>query len=268
MLGFAATAMVRGEEAWLQPERFNVTPGATFRVELATSEGFASPGSALDAAFVGRIQARLGDEPVAIHAPLAGLPALHYGMTVPRPGVAVVAVELKPLSLERSASEVETYLRAIHASDALRAAWAAVPAPARWRETTVRHAKVFVRVGEPPADERSWSVPVGPGLEIVPDRDPTALQAGESLPVRVMRRGMPVPGLVLAFVSDGETREHVTQTDENGRASAVLDVAGRWFVQGTELRRATAGGREWESESTTLMVAVRPVAPLPAPKST
>jgi uncharacterized GH25 family protein len=47
----------------------------------------------------------------------------------------------------------------------------------RWRETYVKLAKTFVRVGQPTADQ-SWREPVGLALEIVPLADPSTLLVG------------------------------------------------------------------------------------------
>jgi len=121
----------------------------------------------------------------------------------------------------------------------------------------VKTTKSFVRVGEPAADERAWAGSIGLGLELVPERDPTALRAGDELSVRVLRAGAPLAGLTIAFVSAGETREHVAVTDDGGRVCAVVDVRGTWLVRGTDLRRATAPGFEWESDCTTMVVEVR-----------
>jgi hypothetical protein len=164
---------------------------------------------------------------------------------------------LKPRLLELEPGKIEPYLREIHASESLRAAWAALPEPKRWRETYVKHAKTFVRIGEPAAGDRSWAQPLGLGLEVVPERDPTALGVGDTFAVRVLHAGEPLAGFVVGFVSAGETREHVVVTDGEGRAAAPLDVPGLWLVHGTFLRRATAAEREWDSDFTTLVVDVK-----------
>jgi uncharacterized GH25 family protein len=111
---------------------------------------------------------------------------------------------------------------------------------------------------EPAAEERAWAEPLGLALEIVPERDPTTLRVGDALPVRVLRGGQPLAGFALGYVSSGETREHVAVTDAEGRATAMLDVRGTWLVHGTDLRRAVGAiDREWESDFTTMVVAVR-----------
>ena len=253
---FAASA-AHAHDTWLQPERFAATPGATLDFGLTSADGFNGPDTAIKPERVATVRGRLADEAVALTSPVAGEKALRFSATLPRPGVAVVGVELKPRVLELEAGKIETYFREIHADEPLRAVWAAVPEPRRWRESYVKNAKTFVRVGEPAADERAWAQPLGLRLEIMPERDPTELRAGEALPVRVLRGGAPLAGFTLAFVSAGETREHVVVTDDDGRAQATLDVRGAWLVHGTDLRRATAADLEWESDFTTMVVEVK-----------
>jgi hypothetical protein len=251
------TAGLRGHDTWLQPERFAVTPGAMLAFDLTSSDGFVGFQTAIIPERVARVAARLGGAELTAGALTATEKTLRFPVTVGRPGVMVVAVELKPRLLELEPDKIETYLREIHASDELREAWAAVPAPRRWRESYVKYAKSFVRVGEPPAEERAWAEPLGLALEIVPERDPTALKEGDALPVRVLRGGKPLAAFALGYVSAGETREHVAVTDADGRATATLDARGVWLVHGTDLRRVMAADREWESDFTTMVVEVR-----------
>lgn len=251
------TGAVRADDVWLRPERPFVTPGAMLRVLLSRSESFDADETAISPDQIVRTVVRLGDQSPSLVNPVARAEALALSMTLPRPGVAVVAIELKAQTIEIPERDVEGYLRAIHASDGLRAAWLEVPTPRRWRETCVRTAKAFVRVGEPPANERSWSEPSGLSLEIVPELDPTALQAGDELRVRVIRSGTPLAGCVVAFVSRGETHEHVVVTDEDGRAAAPLDVRGAWLVRGVYLRRSSTPDPAWASEVTTLTLDVK-----------
>ncbi len=248
----------QAHDAWLQPERFAATPGATLMLELTSADGFVEFKTANKPERVARTFGRLGAAELKWAPAVAAEQTLRFPVTLPRPGVAVVGVELKPQLLELESDKIETYFREIHAGDELREAWAAVPEPRRWREHEVKHAKTFVRVGEPAAEERAWAEPLGLTLEIVPERDPTTLKEGDALPVRVLRGGKPFAGFVLAYVSAGATREHVVLTDLEGRASATLDLPGRWLVHGTDLRRVPgAMDREWESDFTTLVVDVR-----------
>lgn len=253
-LGLVSAA---AHDTWLQPERFAATPGATLVLDLSSADGFVGFQTAIPAERVARVVARIGGTEIKPGLVAPTEQTLRVPVTLARPGVAVIAVELKAQFLELEGEKIELSLREIHAGEDLRAVWAAVPEPRRWRESQVKHAKTFVRVGEPAADDRSWGEALGLGLEIVPERDPTALKEGEALPVRVWRGGKPLPDFALTYVSAGETREHIAITDAEGRASARLDQRGVWLVRGTDLRRATETAREWDSAVAAMVIEVK-----------
>jgi hypothetical protein len=258
LVGGALVLGAGGHDTGLQPERFAATPGATLMIDLPSADGIGGFQAPIKPERVARTWARLDGGDARLGAAVVAEQSLRFPVTLTRPGVAVLGVELKPRSLELAPDKIEAYFREIHASDDLREAWAAVPEPRRWRENYVKQAKAFVRVGEPAAGEHAWAEPLGMGLEIVPERDPTTLKEGDALPVRVWRKGVPFAGFVLGYVSAGETREHVAITDVEGRATATLDVRGTWLVHGTDLRRAVgATDREWESDFTTMVVELR-----------
>lgn len=104
--------------------------------------------------------------------------SLLFSTPLPEPGIATVWVELAPKSLDLTPDQVKEYLDEIGASPEIRRAYEAAPEPRRWREVYAKHAKTFVRVGQPQED-RSWAEPVGMDLEIVPEKDPSTLKAGD-----------------------------------------------------------------------------------------
>lgn len=246
---------LRADEVWLTPERFGVTPGATMAFSMTSGVAFRDRTIAVSPPEAERVVARLGNEMLA--TVIAGETTASFSITVPRPGFVVLSLELKGQTIDLPFDRVEARLRAIRASAALREEWAAIAGSGRWREIEVKRATAFVRVGEPEAGDRGWAVPLGRGLEVIPERDPTVMGAGEELPVRVLSSGLPVSDFALAFVSWEEKYEHVVVTDEAGRASAPLEIVGRWLLRGTRLIRSNTAGRDWESETTALVVEVR-----------
>ncbi len=91
-------------------------------------------------------------------------------------------------------------------------------------------AKALLLSGKPGAgfDRR-----IGLPLEIIPERDPYALQAGEPLPVRLLLRGKPASGCELLLArADSATPEFRSagRTDAAGRLAVRLDGAGPWLI--------------------------------------
>lgn len=253
---FAAVATVcatgaAAHDTWMAPRAFRVAPGATLLLELTSGSGFPALDWAPEPERLGVARVRLLGETAEIEKRERGEHALMLMTPVRAAGVATVWIATKPVTLTLEEAEVEAYLHEIGAEAAARL-WRARKAPRTWRETYRKLAKTFVQVGGGPDD--SWREPVGLELEIVPESDPFALRPGASLPVRVLKRGKPLPGLAVAATAPGAERRIVT-TDAHGRASVALDRPGPWLLAGTEIRPK---GDAWESDFTTLTLEVRP----------
>ena len=94
-------------------------------------------------------------------------------------------------------------------------------------------------------------------LEIVPEKDPTTLRAGDEFPVRVLRNGAPLADFSLGIVREGRTNRAFKKTDVAGRAVFKLPRAGKWLLRGTELRSSNKPAIDWESDFTTLSFEVQ-----------
>lgn len=102
---------------------------------------------------------------------------------------------------------------------------------AQGRELYSRYSKLLIgRTGE------LATHPLGHALEIVPEKDPATLAAGESLPVKVFFRGKPLAGVRVSAASAGaEIKGHdfpvTAETDADGRALLKLDRGGLWYAR-------------------------------------
>lgn len=77
---------------------------------------------------------------------------------------------------------------------------------------------------------------LGHTLEIVLEKDPAELNAGESLPIRVLFRGKPLADAqVAAAYAGANLKGHkypvVARTDAEGRAALKLDRPGLWYAR-------------------------------------
>jgi hypothetical protein len=170
-------------------------------------------------------------------------------------GVATFWVELKPKALQLTTAQVREYLDEIDAPKAITQEWANAWKPRRWREVYTKHSKTFVRIGEPQSD-RSWAEPVGMRLEIVPEKDPTALRVGDEFPVRVLKDGAPMAAFPLGIVFEGSAKGRIEKTDADGLVTFRVDRKGRCLLRGTDLRRSTQTGVDWESDFTTMTIRI------------
>jgi uncharacterized GH25 family protein len=158
---------------------------------------------------------------------------------------------------------ISKYLEEINASDSLKAAWKRAAKTTPWRERYSKHAKTFAILGETTEGAREaarkdtmWSVPVGLKLEIVPEKNPASLKAGDAMPVRVLKDGKPLVGFMLGLSREGQKRSTFQRTDAEGRATFTLGKAGQYLFRGTELRFVNEPEINVESDFTTLTLNV------------
>jgi uncharacterized GH25 family protein len=255
LLGTAT--LVAAHETWLLPSSMRVATGRT--VALDITSGMAFPANQLPIApqRVVRAEVRIAGKVESLRTPRATRRSLRYSWTPSRPGVATISVALAPRSLELEPKLIEEYLAEINADSVIRAQWESVPAPRRWREMYTKSATSFVRVGRFGPDS-SWQSPVGLDFEIVPEADPTALSAGDELPIRVLLHGAPIVGFPVASRREGTATATFVKTDASGRARIALPRAGRWLLFGTKLRRVHEPKLEWRSDFVTTTIGVAP----------
>lgn len=257
-------AAARAHDTWLLALRAVVPPGAELLLDLTSGMRFPANEAAVAPERVASARVRLGGVTDTLLAPRRGTHAVRFRAPLRRPGVAVIAVELRPREISLDSSQVESYIAEVGAPDSVRTAYLRqlpVGGVRRWRERYAKHAKAVVRVTSPqrpaPAADSAWREPLGAALEIVPAVDPTAVRPGGVLLVRLLAAGQPVPFAAVGFAGPAAGRDQLGRTDAGGRAAFPVPRGGRWLVRATVLRRSAASGFDWESDFATLTGATR-----------
>ena len=263
MLGSVVSAFAH--DTWLISATNFGRVGTPFRLGLTSGETFPNDDFSIVSNRVARAIVREAGVTRSLPRPTAAALRLEYMWTPRSAGVASVGIELQPKTLVLEPRLIDEYLREIDATDAIRATWKSLGDKQKWTESYTKHAMTFVRVVPAKSDsawiaDKSWTRPLGLALELVPERDPTALRAGDTMVVRVLRRGAPVPGFSVGAIREGRSKASFFHTDAAGRARVIVDADGRWLLNGTSLRRSTTGATVWESDfvTATLHVAPRP----------
>lgn len=242
-------------DTWLLPNRFAVAPKESVTVGLTSGMAFPEDESGPKRERVQQAKCRLAGRTFEIADITAGPKSLLFKTELPAAGIATIWVVLPGRSIELKPEEVTEYLDEIAAPPSVRKQWAEMT-PQRWREHYTKHQKTFVRVGESQGD-RSWAEPLGVGLEIVPERDPTGLNVGDEFPIRVLKDGAPHKDFAVNAVAAGETNGETKRTDAEGRIVFRFAKAGQWLLRGTDLRKSAKAETDWESDFATLTLAVK-----------
>jgi uncharacterized GH25 family protein len=248
------SATVSAHDTWLLPSRARVPAGGTVVLDLTSGMRFPKNDVPVKPERLEKASLLLRGKEVAISERSLEKNALRLRVRPAEAGIATLSVESKPRTLELSAKEVREYLEEIGAWETAGKQWSA-GGSGRWRETYVKHAKTFVRVGEPKADD-SWREAVGMTLELVPEKDPTQLKPGDELSVRVLRDGRPLPGLSVGLASAGDAKGILRTSDSDGRVTFPLPRPGWWLLRATQLTKSSKPDADWESHFATLTVFV------------
>jgi uncharacterized GH25 family protein len=250
---FATSAI--GHDTWLVADRTKATPNTIITLDLTSGMAFPALEAAPKRERVGNASCRLAGQTFEISDISAGAKSLQFKTKLSAEGIATLWIKLPPRTIELKPEQVKEYLDEVSAPELLRKQWNEMKEPRRWRESYTKHPKTFVRVGNPASDQ-SWNAPVGMFLEIIPEKDPTALRAGDDFPVQVLKDGKPLAGFALNAVSAGETKGETRLTDSSGRATFRMSRDGRWLLRGTNLRKSDRPNIDFQSDFATLTIEV------------
>jgi hypothetical protein len=163
------------------------------------------------------------------------------------PGLLVVGYHSHPSSVELPAEKFNQYLKeeGLDAVAALRAARGQSGAVAK--EMFTRCAKSLMLSGPAGAGQRDHAL--GFTLELVAERNPYALAAGQDLPVRLTYEGRPLAGaLVVAMNQSNPSERQAVRSDKDGRARFRISGSGMWLIKAVHMIEAPSGSKaDWAS---------------------
>ena len=238
-------APVFAHDLWIEPTIFSPDAGQIVGVRLRVGVGFLGdslprdPGLLNQFVFVdaaGRkpVVGRPGDDPAGF-------------LRVAMPGLVVIGYRSNPSAVELAAEKFNQYLKeeGLDAVAALRARRIETGASAR--ELFSRCAKSLVLSGSP--SEAQSDRLLGFTLELVAERNPYAIPAGQDLPLRLTYQNRPLAGaLVVAMNRLNPAEKLAARTDNDGRVRFRLRPGGMWLVKAVHMVQAPAGANaEWES---------------------
>ena len=86
-------------------------------------------------------------------------------------------------------------------------------------------------------------------LELMAERRPDRLRAGESLPLRLLYEGRPLAGALVTARQRADPHQRIAlRSDADGRVMLPLAHPGDWLVNAVHMRPAPEGsGADWES---------------------
>lgn len=241
LLSVLLTPLV-AHDFWIQPSTHRARPGEVIKVRLMVGEKGKGDGLKRNPDRFHRFSSAMGSK----ETPLLGLDGSDpAGFVRPQDeGILTLIYTGKPSRLELAAPKFEAYLREEGLESISEARQAAGRTNATGRERFIRSAKALVQVGDSHAGwDRAQNLP----LELIPEADPFALQAGQSLGLRALLEGKPLAHLRVTAIDEDGVFVH-GRTDAEGRVSLPLPHAGRWILKAVHMRPVTDDPSvDWES---------------------
>jgi uncharacterized GH25 family protein len=242
-LALAAPAFAH--DFWIEPSTFRPAVGSTLGVGLFVGQGFRGDALPRNPAMIARfvLVTDAGQTPIGGRA--ADEPA--GSVRIDQPGLALIGYRSLDSQVSLEAAKFEAYLKeeGLEAVIGARAKSGDSQKPSR--ELFSRSAKSLVEAGG--EGSVGYDRVLGLTLELVPEKNPYAMKAGDALPVRLLYEGKPLPGaLVIALSHDDPETKVAQRTDADGRVTLRLAKEGAWLVKAVHMVPVTGSpNADWRS---------------------
>jgi uncharacterized GH25 family protein len=250
-------APLLAHDLWIEPTTFSPAAGEIVGVKLRVGVDLLGDPVPRDPTLINQfiVEDAEGRKPVVGRdgADPAGF------VRVPGPGLLVVGYRSNPSRVELPAEKFAQYLKeegleAVATERARRGQRGAV------REMFSRCAKSLLLSG--PADTVQRDRTLGCPLELVAERNPFAMAAGQELPLRLTYENRPLAGALVVAVSRSNPAEKVSaRSGRDGRVRLRLPRGGMWLIKSVHMVEAAAGsGADWASHWASLTFELGPSA--------
>jgi uncharacterized GH25 family protein len=232
-------------DMWIEPTTFSPESGEIVGLKLRVGQNLLGDPLARDSRLIREFIAEdtNGRKPVVGRD--GGNPAGF--VRVAQPGLIVAGYHSNPSSVQETAEKFNQYLReeGLDAIAASRARRNESNAPVR--ELFSRCAKTLLLSGK--ASKNEGDRTLGFTLELVAERNPYTVRAGEGLPLRLTFENRPLPGaLVIAMNRLHRDQKISARTGKDGRVKLQLPPGGMWMVKAVHMTPAPVGANaDWQS---------------------
>jgi uncharacterized GH25 family protein len=264
----ATCATASGHDFWIQPATYRGEAKTPINIMLRVGDDM--PGEPV-ARKPERIKQFMMISPDGTQRPVVGVDGRDPAgiMRAETPGVYTLVYVSNPAHVSLDADKFTAYLREEGLENIVADRETRGETSMAGSEAYSRCAKTYVQVGSVeglPADA-AWSKPVGLRLELVPLDNPLAIQAGQTLRVRLMSEGTPLANALVGAHSAAPATSVSGRTDEKGETTLAFSAPGVWVINAVEMIRsekkdfpADFPEHQWRSYWASLSIDVLPAA--------
>ena len=259
MAAAVASAPVEAHEMFLKPENSRQDPGSAQTVQLINGT--------LDKSENGVTRDRMADVSIVAGGQVTkphpsdwrdDENSSYLDYSSGEAGTQVIGVSTKARILAMSPDEFIAYLKHDGVPDTL-TMFEANNTLAEVRERYSKHVRTIVQVGEEKSD--AYATKLGYPVEIILDQNPYDLRFGDDIGFQVLYDGKPVANQLVRASYEGfhghdESGGHITsfemRTDENGRASFLLNNKALWYISLIHMQKIDDPDADYESNWATI----------------
>lgn len=174
------------------------------------------------------------------------------------PGTYLVGASTKPKEIDLKAADFNEYLQHDGIPDTLAERRRKKELNKDVRERYSKHVRAIFQVGDKLTDD--YKQKLGYPVEIIPQQNPYALKAGQTLTVLCMLDGNPLTNqfVMAGWESpDGKPHTLATRSDGNGLARLNLKASGKWYVKLIHMTPLAEPTLNYESRWATLTFEIK-----------
>lgn len=249
----ASSAMAH--DLWLQPQTFRIRTEAAVPTTVFVGHGSDRQRWGVERDRVVRLRS-IGPSGAVDHRPTLRPASLSqdFPIQLREPGVHILMMESGYAESTLPALRFNDYLKQEGLTPAITARAKARAQNSPGSEIYSRRAKTLIKVGDSTAPQPQVTTPIGMTLEIVPERNPFELKAGERLPVRVLFEGKPLAGALIKMTNLDDDKQPVETalTDRLGRASFRRQAGGKWLLNVVWTKALTGQAADFDTTFSSL----------------
>ena len=231
-------------DMWIEPMTFSPEAGEIVGVRLRVGQDFLGDPLPRDPALINQFVVEDAEGRKSVVGRTGADPAGFVRAAVP--GMLVIGYRSNPSAVEETAEKFNQYLKeeGLDTVAALRASRGQTGAT---REMFSRCAKSLVLSG--PAGKAQGDRALGFTLELVAERNPYTMAAGQDLPVRLTYENRPLAGALVVAINRANPAQKLTaRSGKDGRVRFRLPRGGIWMIKAVHMIEAPAGANaEWAS---------------------
>ena len=250
LLLFSALPLA-GHDFWIEPSSYQAAVGSKVTIRFRVGEHFRGDPLPRDPRRV-VVFAQFGP---SSEKPVPGVEGFDPAgvVTLDEPGLHLIAYRSTSAFLELEAAEFEKYLRAEGLERVIEERSRRRESEAKGRELYSRCVKSLLRAGSSSA-EGGFDRVLGFPVELVPGMNPYGLRARDELPLRILREGKPLAGVLVTAYPHAERSQPLRQrSNKDGLVRLRLPEAGPWLITAVHMERIEQGERaDWQNWWTSL----------------